>query len=51
MSTEQNKVTAGRWFRDIITHGHLAVADEIFAANHIIHDPHGPPGGWPNGPD
>jgi len=51
MSTEQNKVTAGRWFFDIIAHGHLAVADEIFAGNHIIHDPHAPPGGWPNGPE
>ena len=51
MSSEQNKATAGRWFLDIITHGQLAVADEIFAANHIIHDPHAPPGGWPNGPE
>ena len=51
MSTEQNKTTARRWFLDIITHGQLAVADEIFAANHIIHDPHAPPGGWPHGPD
>ncbi|MSP14677.1 MAG: ester cyclase [Chloroflexi bacterium] len=51
MSTEQNKATARRWFLDIITQGQLAVADEIFAANHIIHDPHAPPGGWPNGPE
>src|SRR5438046_6611104 len=51
MSTEQHKATASRWFLDIITYGQLAVADEIFAANHIIHDPHPPPGGWPNGPE
>jgi len=51
MSTEQNKTTAGRWFRDIIMQGQLAVADEIFAANHIIHDPHAPPSGWPDGPE
>src|SRR5215813_3905288 len=51
MSTEQNKATAARWFRDIITQGRLDVADEIFAANHIIHDPHAPPSGWPNGPE
>ena len=51
MSTEQNKATARRWFLDIITQGQLAVADEIFAANHIIHDPHAPPTGWPNGPE
>src|SRR5690348_15925375 len=50
MSTEQNKATARRWFFDIIAQGQLDVADEIFAANHVIHDPHGPPGGWPNGP-
>jgi ketosteroid isomerase-like protein len=51
MSTEQNKATARRWFFDIIAQGQLDVADEIFAANHVIHDPHGPPGGWPNGPE
>jgi len=51
MPTEQNKVTASRWFSDINTQGRLDVADEIFAANHIIHDPHQPPGGWPNGPE
>ena len=51
MSTEQNKATARRWFSDIIAQGQLAVADEIFAANHIIHDPHAPPTGWPNGPE
>src|SRR5689334_18532406 len=51
MSIEQNKATARRWFSDIIAQGQLAVADEIFAANHVIHDPHGPPNGWPNGPE
>ncbi len=51
MSTEQNKATASRWFLDIITRGQLAVADEIFAASHIMHDPHAPPSGWPNGPE
>ena len=51
MSIEQNKATARRWFLDIITQGKLAVADEIFAPDHITHDPHSPPGGWPNGPE
>ena len=51
MSAEQNKATARRWFLDIIAQGQLDVADEIFAANHIIHDPHAPPSGWPNGPE
>lgn len=51
MSTEQNKTIARRWFTDIITRGDMSAADEIFAANHVIHDPHAPPGGWPNGPE
>jgi steroid delta-isomerase-like uncharacterized protein len=51
MSLEQNKATARRWFLDIIVQGKLAVADEIFAADHVTHDPHSPPGGWPNGPE
>ena len=51
MSIEQDKATARRWFTEIIAQGQLAVADEVFAANHVIHDPHGPPGGWPDGPE
>jgi len=51
VSTEQHKATARRWFFDIIAGGQLDVADEIFAANHIIHDPHAPPSGWPDGPE
>jgi predicted ester cyclase len=50
MSTQQNKATARRWFHDILAQGKLDVADEIFATNHVIHDPHAPPTGWPNGP-
>ena len=51
MSAEQNKATARRWFTDIIAQGQLEVADAIFASNHVIHDPHAPPSGWPNGPE
>jgi hypothetical protein len=51
MTTEQNKATARRWFTEVIAQLKLGVADEIFAANHVTHDPHGPPTGWPNGPD
>lgn len=51
MSIEQNKSTARRWFTDIIAQRKLAVADEIYAANHVINDPHAPPGGWPRGPE
>jgi hypothetical protein len=51
MSIEQNKITAARWLLDVIMQGKLAVADEIFAANHVAHDPHGPAEGWPQGPE
>ena len=51
MFIEQNKATARRWFFDIIAQRQFAVADEIFSANHVIHDPHAPPTGWPNGPE
>jgi steroid delta-isomerase-like uncharacterized protein len=51
MSTEQNKALARRWFTDIIVNGDMSAADDVFAANHVIHDPHAPPGGWPNGPE
>ena len=50
MSTDRNKATARRWFDDIIVAKKLSVADEIFAPNHVINDPHAPPEGWPNGP-
>jgi steroid delta-isomerase-like uncharacterized protein len=51
MSIEQNKITARRWFTDVITQLKMDVADEIFTSDHVAHDPHGPPGGWPNGPE
>ncbi len=51
MSIEQNKLAARRWFTDIIAQRQFEVADELFAANHITHDPHAPPQGWPMGPE
>lgn len=51
MSTPSNKATARRWFDEIIVAGQLNVADEIFSSRHVIHDPHAPPGGWPEGPE
>jgi steroid delta-isomerase-like uncharacterized protein len=51
MSTEQNKATVLRWFKDGFEKGNLALANEIFAADHISHDPGAPPGGWPRGPE
>jgi SnoaL-like polyketide cyclase len=50
MSIEQDKATARRWFHEVIAQQKLGVADEIYAATHVIHDPHAPPGGWPDGP-
>src|SRR5438874_1424713 len=47
---KENKATARRWFLEIIAQRKFDVADEIFSANHVIHDPHAPPGGWPDGP-
>lgn len=51
MTIQSNKATARRWFDDIIVAGQLNVADEIFSSHHRIHDPHAPPGGWPEGPE
>ena len=50
-SLERNKAAARRWFQDILVQGRMDAADEICAANHVIHDPHAPAGGWPDGPD
>jgi hypothetical protein len=50
MSNEANKALARRWFDEVIVRGQLAAADEIYDAAHVFHDPHAPPGGWPEGP-
>ena len=51
MSAEQNKASVVRWYTDIFEKGNLALANEIFAADHISHDTSAPPGGWPRGPE
>jgi len=51
MSAEQNKAIARRWLKDGFEKGNLALANEIFAADHTNHDPSAPPGGWPRGPE
>lgn len=39
---EQNKATARRWSEELWSRGHLAVADEIIAADYLRHDPGDP---------
>ena len=51
MSAEQNKAIARRWLKDGFEKGNLALANEIFAADHTNHDPSAPSGGWPRGPE
>jgi steroid delta-isomerase-like uncharacterized protein len=51
MSAEQNKAIARRWLKDGFEKGNLALANEVFAADYIGHDPNSPPGGWPRGPE
>jgi steroid delta-isomerase-like uncharacterized protein len=51
VSAEQNKAIARRWLKDGFEKGNLALANEIFTADHIDHDASAPPGGWPRGPE
>ena len=45
---EQNKALVRRFYAEVWEKGNLAVADEIFAANYVRHDPRGgPPAGAP----
>ena len=38
MTHEHNKLTARRWSEELWSHGNLAVADEIIAADYVRHD-------------
>ena len=42
MSTEQNKATIRKWVEEGWNKGNLAVADEVYAANVVQHDPGSP---------
>jgi predicted SnoaL-like aldol condensation-catalyzing enzyme len=42
MTIEQNNATARRWSEELWGQGHLAVADEIIAADYVRHDPGDP---------
>lgn len=50
MSAEDNKVLSRRLFQEFWDQKHLAVADELLAANHVDHTP-GSPLGLPPGPE
>ena len=50
MAAETNKSIVLRFYKDIFEQGKLNLADELFAADYVNDDPHGPPGGWPHGP-
>src|SRR5262245_9766381 len=39
MSSDQNKMLVHRFYEEVWMKGNLAVADEVFAANPIRHDP------------
>jgi steroid delta-isomerase-like uncharacterized protein len=47
MSTEQNKSIVQRWVEGGWNHGNLALVDELYAADYMLHDPSTPdfPGG------
>lgn len=51
MSTTANKQLVARWYEEVYNRGDLAVADAIFAADYVNHEPTAPPGGWPRGPE
>lgn len=45
MSTDQNKTLVGRFFDEVCNQRMLSVADELFATNHVYHDPQIPDAG------
>jgi steroid delta-isomerase-like uncharacterized protein len=49
MATDQNKILVRRFFDEMCNGRKLNVANELFAANHIYHDPQTPTGPGPEG--
>jgi steroid delta-isomerase-like uncharacterized protein len=41
MSTEQNKANSQRIFEEVLNAGNLAVAEDLFAPNYVLHVPTG----------
>ena len=42
MSAEQNKMSIRRWVEVAWNNGNLAVADEVYSSDYLLHDPAGP---------
>jgi steroid delta-isomerase-like uncharacterized protein len=49
MATDQNKTLVSRFFDEMCNERKLNIADELFAANHVYHDPQSPTGPGPDG--
>jgi steroid delta-isomerase-like uncharacterized protein len=49
MATDQNKNFVDRFFDEMCNRQKLNLADELFSANHIYHDPQTPTGPGPEG--
>jgi steroid delta-isomerase-like uncharacterized protein len=49
MSTNQNQTLVNRFFDEMCNQQKLNIADELFAANHVYHDPQTPSGKGPEG--
>ena len=42
MSAEQQKMSIQRWVEVAWNNGDLAIADEVYSADYLLHDPAGP---------
>lgn len=42
MSAEQNKMSIRRWVEVAWNSGNLAIADEVYSSDYLLHDPAGP---------
>ena len=49
MATNQNQTLVRRFFDEMCNQRKLNVADELFTANHVYHDPQAPTGPGPDG--
>ncbi len=49
MATDQNKTLVRRFFDEMCNGRKLGIAEELFAANHVYHDPQTPTGAGPEG--
>ena len=49
MATDQNTISVHRFFEEMCNQRKLDIADELFAANHVFHDPQAPTGAGPEG--